>query len=75
MIIKFDVRAWLEKHEAYTIHRPVWKCFAPNTYTVNNVMDVWECGLLNVQSLANNDSYNYILSVIEFSRNFCICYT
>ena len=37
---KFNVRAWLEKQDAYTIHRLVRKRFARNTYTVNNVKDV-----------------------------------
>jgi len=42
------------------------KRFLPNPYTVTNVMDVWECDLLDVQSLANyNDMHRYILSVIN----------
>ena len=41
-----------------------------NRYTVTNVMDVWECDLLDVQSLAKyNDTHRYILSVINvFSK-------
>jgi len=38
----YDVRAWLEKQEAYTKHRPVRKRFLRNPYTVSNLMDVWE---------------------------------
>ena len=48
---KSDVRAWLEKQDAYTLHRPVRKRFARNPYSVNNVMDVWECDLLDVHPL------------------------
>jgi len=45
------------------------KRFARNPYTVSNVMDVWECDLLDVQAYAKyNGNYRYILSVI------CILY-
>ena len=36
------VRAWLEKQDAYTLHRQVRKCFPRYRYSVTNVMDVWE---------------------------------
>jgi len=63
-------RAWLEKQDAYTLHRSVRKRFARNPYTVYNVMDVWECDLIDVQACAKyNDNYRYILSVIDvFSK-------
>jgi len=62
--------AWLEKQDAYTLHRLVRKRFARNPYTVTNVMDVLECDLLDVQAYAKyNDNYRYILSVIDiFSK-------
>jgi len=41
------IRAWLEKQDAYTLHRPVRKRFARNPYTVNNVMNVWQCDLMD----------------------------
>jgi hypothetical protein len=64
------VREWLETQDAYTLHRPVRKKFPRNPYTVNNLMDVWECDLLVVPELARyNDSYRYILSTIDvFSK-------
>jgi len=46
------IRASFEKQDAYTLNRPVRKRFAPNTYTVTNVMDKWECDLLDVQAFA-----------------------
>ena len=46
------IKAWLEKPDAYTLHRPVRKLFARNPHTVSNVMDVWECDLMDVQSYA-----------------------
>jgi len=60
---------WLE--DAYTLHRPAKKRFAWNPYTVTNVMDVWECNLLDVQAYAKyNDNYKYILSVIDIFSKF-----
>jgi hypothetical protein len=43
---------WLEKQDAYTLHRPVRKRFQRNPYTVNNILDVWECNLADVQRLS-----------------------
>ena len=61
-----DIKAWLEKQEAYELHRHVKKRFPRNPYSVNNVMDVWECDLVDFRALGKlNDNYKYILSVID----------
>ena len=67
---KESLRVWLEKQDAYTLHRQVRKRFPRNLYSVTNVMDVWECDLVDVSSLGKyNDKYNYILTVIDvFSK-------
>jgi len=66
-----DIRDWLKKQDAYTLHRPIRKRFARNPYTVNNVMDVWECDLVDVRALSRfNDIYKYILSVIDLLSKF-----
>ena len=67
---KSDVRDWLEHQDAYTMHTPVRKRFLRDSYTVSNFMHLWECDLLDMQSLANNnDMYRYILSLIDvFSK-------
>ena len=67
---KKAVRTWLEKQDAYTLHRQVKKRFPRNPYSVTNVMDVWECDLVDVQSLSKyNGGYKYILTVIDvFSK-------
>jgi transposase InsO family protein len=64
------VRKWLEGQDTYTLHRQVRKKFPRNPYTVNNLMDVWECHLIVVPKLARyNDCYRYILSAIDvFSK-------
>ena len=45
------VKPWLEKQDAYTLHKPIRKRFPRNPYTVNNIMDLWEADLVDVQSL------------------------
>jgi len=70
--IKFDnIRDWLEKKGAYTLHRPIRKRFARNLYTVNNVMDVRKFYLVDVRALGRlNDNYKYVLSVIDVLSKF-----
>jgi len=42
------------------------KCFARNPYSVNKVMDVLECELLDVRALGKfNDNFEYILNVMD----------
>jgi len=66
-----DIRDWLENQDAYTLHRPIRKRFARNPYTVKNVMDLWECDLVDVRDLGKlNDNYKYILSVIDVFSKF-----
>ena len=55
----------LEAQDSYTTHHPVRKRFPRNPYTVNNIMDVWECDLVNVEGLRNNDEIKYLLSGID----------
>ena len=44
---------------------------ARNPYTVNNVIDVWDCDLVDVRVLGKfNDNYKYILSDIEVFFKF-----
>ena len=68
---KKNLRAWLEKQDPYTLHRPIRRRFSRNPYSVNNVMDVWECDLVDVRALARfNDKYKFILSVIDVCSKF-----
>ena len=65
------IRAWLEKQYAYTLHRPVRKRFVRNPYTVTNVMNVWECDLLDVQTYAKyKDNHRYNVSLIDVYPKF-----
>jgi hypothetical protein len=52
-----DIKKWLEKQDAYTLHRLVRKRFHRNPYSVTNIDDVRECELVDVQRLSkHNDS-------------------
>ena len=61
-----DIKVWLLKQDAYTLHRDVRKRIHSNPYTVNNVNDVWECDLFDVEGLSKyNDGVKYLLNVID----------
>jgi len=53
-----DIKAWLLKQDAYTLHRPVRKRFPRNPYSVNNINDVWESELVDVQGLSKYNDGN-----------------
>jgi hypothetical protein len=65
-----EIKEFLERQVAYNLHRPLRRRIARNPYSVNNILDVWECYLLDVQSLSKfNDVYKYVLTVIHnFSK-------
>jgi hypothetical protein len=66
-----EVKPWLEQQDAYTLHRQVRKRIPRNPYSVDNIMDVWECDLVDVQALnRNNDGYKYLLTVIDVFSKF-----
>jgi transposase InsO family protein len=65
------IRDWLERQDAYTLHRPVRRRIPRNRYSVNNILDVWECDLLDVQSLGKfNDEYKFLSTVIDTFSKF-----
>jgi len=47
-----EIRAWLETHDAYTLDRPVRKMLPLIPYSVNNLMDVGECDLVDFEGLS-----------------------
>ena len=65
------VYEWLLKEDTFTKHRPTRKRFPRNPYTVTNILDVWECDLMDMRSLSKyNDRYKYLLSVIDVFSKF-----
>jgi len=66
-----EVKPWFERQDAYTLHRPVRKRFPRHPYSVDNIMDVWKCDLVDVQVLSrHNDGVKYLLTVIDVFSNF-----
>lgn len=65
-----DVKEWLQKQDAYTIHKPVTKRFSRNRYIVHNIFELWQADLCDMRNLKQyNDGVNYILTVIDvFSK-------
>jgi len=54
-----------------TLNRPIRKRFERNTYTVTDVMDVWECDLLDVKAYAKyKHNHRYNLTVIDVFSKF-----
>ena len=67
------IKTWLQKQVAYTLHRPVRKRFPRNPYSVNIILDVLECDLVDVQALSKyNDGYKYLLTVTDVFSKFFI---
>jgi len=65
------IKTWLQKQDAYTLHRQVRKRFPRNPYSVNNILDVFECDLVDVQALSkHNDGHKYLLTVIDVFSKF-----
>jgi len=65
------IKTWLQIQDAYTLHKPVWKRFPRNPYSVHNILDVLECDLVAVQALSKyNDDYKYHLTVIDVFSKF-----
>ena len=66
-----ETKSWLETQDAYTLHKPLRRRFPRNPYTVNNILDVWECDLIDVQVLSKfNDSYTYPLTATDVFSKF-----
>jgi len=57
---KRDVEEWLSCQNTYTLHKPYRQKFPRIPYTVTNVDDVWEVGLMDLSSLSKYEKYKYI---------------
>ena len=62
------VQNWLEKQEAYTLHKPIRHKFKTRRVLVNGIDDQWQADLVDMQNLKDG-GYSYILTVIDvFSK-------
>ena len=65
------VRTRLQKQDTFTLQRPVRKRSPRNAYSVTNILDIFECDLVDVQALSkHNDGHKYLLTVIDVFSKF-----
>jgi transposase InsO family protein len=65
------LQTWLQEQDAFTLHRPVRKRFPRNSYSVNNLMDIWELDLVDIQAFTkHNKGYKYLLTAIDVFTKF-----
>lgn len=61
-----QINEWLQKHDTYTLHKPIRKKFPRLYYNVTGLDQLWEADLIVLTSLKNyNDNYAYLLVVID----------
>jgi hypothetical protein len=65
-----DVRDYLSRRNAYTLHKPARRHFTRNRIYVSQVDEMWEMDLVDMQMFSRqNKSYKYILVIIDaFSK-------
>ncbi|CAB4038544.1 uncharacterized transposon-derived [Paramuricea clavata] len=60
------IRQWLQKQDAYSLHKPVRYRFRRNRVIVGAMDDEWEADLVIMDSLSQqNNGYKYVLTVID----------
>lgn len=68
---KKNVQNWLNKQDAYTLHRPARLNFPRNHYFTFNIDDLWEADLISLPKLKDeNDGYRYVLTVVDVFSKF-----
>lgn len=65
------IREWLNYQDVVTLHKTPTNNFPRNHYIVPGIDHLWEIDLCDMQSIqSQNDSYRYILSVIDVFSKF-----
>ena len=54
--LKGDVKSWLIRQDAYTLHKPLRHRFRRRRTFTKGIHDLWQTDLVDMQSLSN---YNY----------------
>jgi len=70
VISKYKMKKWLQRQEAYSLHRPLRWEFKRNKLIITGIDDQWSADLMDMVKFAKyNDGYSYVLVVIDvFSR-------
>ena len=65
-----EIREWLMKQDAYTMHKPMRRHFKRNRVIVGGIDQQWQMDLADMQSMQKfNDGYRYLLVCIDvFSK-------
>ena len=65
-----QIRDWLIKQDAYTLHKPVRRNFKRNRVLVDGIDEQWQLDLADMQSMKKfNDGYRYLLVCVDvFSK-------
>jgi hypothetical protein len=69
-ISRKEIKAWLMKQDAYTLHKPMRRHFKRNRVIVGGIDQQWKMDLADMQSMQKfNDGYRYLLVCIDvFSK-------
>lgn len=70
-VVKIDeIKKWLQKHDAYTLFKPIKYRFKRNRIVTTGLDYMWDADLAEVGNIAeHNDGYRYLLVAIDvFSR-------
>ena len=69
-ISRKQIKEWLMKQDAYTLHKPVRRNFKRNSVIVGGIDQQWQMDLADMQSMQKfNDGYRYLLVCIDvFSK-------
>ncbi|CAB3994981.1 uncharacterized transposon-derived [Paramuricea clavata] len=61
-----EIREWLMKQDAYTLHKPIRRHFKRNRVIVGGIDQQWQMDLADMQSMQKfNDGYRYLLVCID----------
>ena len=69
-IVCTQIKEWLMKQDAYTLHKPIRRRFKRNRVIVGRIDQQWQMDLADMQSMQKfNNSYRYLLVCINvFSK-------
>ena len=61
-----QIKQWLMKQDAYTLHKPIRRRFKRNRVIVGGIDQQWQMDLADLQSMQKfNDGYCYLLVYID----------
>ena len=68
--LKGNIKDFLIRQDAYTLHRPIRRRFRCRKIFTNGIDDLWQADLVDMQSLSlHNDGIKYLLTCIDtFSK-------